>query len=70
MVSSSFRVGAAPEAMRGKALVGRSGKDTGAYPFSQPQGQFWVTTDCQCQKKNKPGIKQDKCEQEGRKVNG
>lgn len=22
----------------------------GTYPFSQPQGQFWVTTECQCQK--------------------
>lgn len=43
-------MGVAPEAMSGKALVGKSRSDTGTCPFSQPHGQAWVTIECQCQK--------------------
>lgn len=47
---STFGVGVAPEAMSGKALVGKSRTNVGICPFIQPHRQAWVTTECQRQK--------------------
>lgn len=43
-------MGASPEAMSVKVLVGRSRVDAVTCPFSQLHGQAGVTTECQCQK--------------------
>lgn len=62
---SSFGVDMAPKAMSGKALLGKSRADMETCSFSQPHGQVWVTTECQCQKS-----KEENSEQERKKGNG